>query len=217
MGVMDKIFKVGSGAVIISYAAMFALVILWTTVIFPEDLGTTKAGYMMIPSRKINGEAVASAVMLIPSLVEIISMYIVVHATSDKPRNMWSIIGVVAFLVDSGTDVFYKYQGHSVGEFVVVLTETLVIFTAMSEVLITAIVNEIIDGLPELKEAISHLSTNLVGDSVKNFGEAALGGSGGGGRPVSMQPRPPSAPRPQGGGGGSSGGRPREDSIFDRV
>ncbi len=118
------------GFILFAWPAGLLLMAL-ATVLMLEDYATSKAGYEMLPTNKVNTGLVIFTVAALPQLAQIVLFFIFGRDT----RKGWAILLAFAFFaVDLGTDSWYK-SGGDWGLIPLAIVESLFIFTLGSEVL----------------------------------------------------------------------------------
>lgn len=139
--------------------AIISVVLMW------EDYQTSRAGYMALPTLKVNSGLVTFAVAALPQVAQIVLFYIFGR---DTRRGWAGLLAIGFFLVDLGTDAWFKSGGQwSLAPLAIV--ESLFIFTLGSEVLFTIAVGFIAETFGEfvgvfgvfLREALDGIQTAL--------------------------------------------------------
>jgi hypothetical protein len=109
-------------------ACLISLAILW------EDYSTSLFGYQALPTRKAN-DWVIPMVAAMPQVFQVILFYAFLR---DTNTNKWALaLAFGLFLVDSGTDVYYKSNGFQSNLILLSVLETFTVYTLGSEVLFT--------------------------------------------------------------------------------
>lgn len=98
-----------------------------------EDYETSRAGYLALPTLKVNGGWVTFAVAALPQAGQIVLFYIFGR---DTRRGWAMMLALSLFLVDLGTDAWFKSSGQW-SLMPLAIVESLFIFTLGSEVLFT--------------------------------------------------------------------------------
>jgi len=122
-----------------------SLILMW------EDYATSHAGYLALPTQKVNNGWVTFAVAALPQVGQIVLFYIFGR---DTRRGWAALLAVLFFLADLGTDAWFKSSGMwSLMPLAVV--ESLFVFTLGSEVLFTIAVGFVAETFSEFLIAVS--------------------------------------------------------------
>jgi hypothetical protein len=109
------------------------LLVAFSVILMFEDYQTSRAGYLALPTQKVNNGWVTFAVAALPQVGQIVLFYIFGRNTK---RGWAALLAFVFFLADIGTDAWYK-SGQEWSLMPLALVESLFIFTLGSEVLFT--------------------------------------------------------------------------------
>lgn len=133
------------------------LLIIISGVLMLEDYRTSYAGYLRMPTLKVDNYFVPIAVAAIPQLGQIVMFFLFARDT----KNRWAlVISTILFLFDLGTDVTYKSSGD--WSLVPIATfESLAIFTLGSEVMFSMMAGFVLETWPEFMIEVSRLLSNL--------------------------------------------------------
>lgn len=133
---MTNIFKTisrnASTFIIFAWPLGLVLVAL-SLVLMYEDYATSKAGYEMLPTAKVNEAWVSFVVAALPQIGQIVLFYIFGR---DTRRGWAGILAFMFFAVDISTDVWFK-SNQDLWLFPIALVESLFVFTLGSEILFT--------------------------------------------------------------------------------
>jgi hypothetical protein len=135
------------------------ILVIISGVLMVEDYRTSYAGYLMMPTLKVDNYFVPIAVAAIPQLGQIVMFFLFARDT----RNRWAlIISAILFLFDIGTDVTYKSGGNwSLAP--VATFESLAIFTLGSEIMFSMMAGFVLETWPEFMIEVKRL-LSTVGD-----------------------------------------------------
>lgn len=147
----------GSTVVVPVYFAFIALLIIGVG-LWIEDYNTSYAGYAAFPTRKV-GEYVTWLVAALPQVGQIAFFYLYMNDTQKR----WSFFtAVLLFIVDIGTDVWYKMDGQ-VGLLPLAVVESFAIYTIGSEVAVTASFGMLLELFPDVWKATSEFFDRAMG------------------------------------------------------
>jgi hypothetical protein len=125
--------------------AALAIILMW------EDYATSKAGYLALPTQKVNSGYVILAVAALPQVGQIVLYYIFARDT----RKGWAaLLASIFFLADLGTDAWYKSAGQW-SLMPLAIAESLFVFTLGSEVLFTIALGFVAETFGEFVVALS--------------------------------------------------------------
>ncbi len=104
-----------------------------------QDYQTSRLGYLLLPSRKLDPETTAALVGLLPQAFQIALAW--VAATRRGGRRLVVVLWLLAFVPDYATDLYFKLEGAAwTGDALtdlaiafVTMAETFLLFTAGSE------------------------------------------------------------------------------------
>lgn len=123
-----------------------------------EDYATSKAGYLALPTQKVNSGWVIFAVAALPQVGQIVLYYIFARDT----RKGWSaLLASVFFLADLGTDSWYK-SGGDWSLMPLAIVESFFVFTLGSEVLFTIAVGFVAETFGEFVIAVSSFLKTVI-------------------------------------------------------
>lgn len=114
-------------------------------ILMMEDYATSRAGYLALPTQKVNSTWVTFAVAALPQAGQIVLFYIFGR---DTKRGWAALIALAFFVADLGTDAWFK-SGGAWGLMPLAIIESLFIFTLGSEVLFTISVGFVAEAFPE--------------------------------------------------------------------
>lgn len=119
--------------------AVFAVMTYIAVFLAVQDYQTSRLGYMLLPSQKVDPETTAALVGLLPQLLQIAMMW--VGATKPQARKLAIILWLVAFVPDFAADLMFKMNWAVQPEpylaaVVSTVIETLFLFTLGSEFLL---------------------------------------------------------------------------------
>ncbi len=127
------------------------LLVAFSIILMFEDYATSRAGYLALPTQKVNNGWVTFAVAALPQVGQIVLFYIFGR---DTRRGWAALLAACFFIVDLGTDAWFKSAGAwSLMPLAVV--ESLFVFTIGSEVLFTIAIGFIAETFGEFIMAIS--------------------------------------------------------------
>jgi hypothetical protein len=109
------------------------LLVAFSIILMFEDYQTSRAGYLALPTQKVNNGWVTFAVAALPQVGQIVLFYIFGRNTK---RGWAALLATVFFLADLGTDAWFK-SGGAWSLMPLAVAESLFIFTLGSEVLFT--------------------------------------------------------------------------------
>ncbi len=134
------------------------LLVALSVILMMEDYATSRAGYLALPTQKVNSTWVTFAVAALPQAGQIVLFYIFGRDT----KKGWAILMAGLFFVaDIGTDAWFK----SGGEWMMMplaLIESLFIFTLGSEILFTIAVGFVSESFPEFILALSNTARGTI-------------------------------------------------------
>lgn len=169
---MSNVFKQISGNIkpIVIFAWPLGVLLAGLAVILMfEDYATSKAGYLALPTLKVNEGYVVFAVAALPQVAQIVLYFIFARDT----RKGWAaVLATVFFLADLGTDAWYK-MGGDLGLLPLAIVESLFIFTLGSEVLFTIAMGFVVETFGDFIEALSAFIgtvTDACGSGMKILG-----------------------------------------------
>jgi hypothetical protein len=136
-------------------------------ILMMEDYATSRAGYLALPTLKVNSTWVTFAVAALPQAGQIVLFYIFGR---DTKRGWAAVVALAFFLADIGTDAWFKCGG-SLSLVPLAIVESLFIFTLGSEVLFTIAVGFVAEAFPEFIVAFFMLIKNVT-DSFRAAMEA---------------------------------------------
>jgi hypothetical protein len=104
-----------------------------------QDYQTSRAGYLLIPTTKLDAETTATIVGFLPQAFSMALMW--VYANRPRGRALVVVLWMLVFIPDFGTDFYFKVQGITwTGVFLddaimglLAVAETFFLFTAGSE------------------------------------------------------------------------------------
>jgi hypothetical protein len=121
------------------------VLVLLSVVLMMEDYATSRAGYEMLPTLKVNSGWVTLAVAALPQVGQIVLFYIFGR---DTKKGWAALLASIFFMADLMTDAWFK-SGGSWGLMPLAVVESLFIFTLGSEVLFTIAVGFVAETFPE--------------------------------------------------------------------
>jgi len=122
-----------------------SLILMW------EDYATSHAGYLALPTQKVNNGWVTFAVAALPQVGQIVLFYIFGR---DTRRGWAALLAALFFLVDLGTDAWFKSAG-TWSLMPLSIVESLFVFTLGSEVLFTIAVGFVAETFGEFLVGVS--------------------------------------------------------------
>ena len=127
------------------------LLVALSVILMFEDYATSRAGYLALPTQKVNSGWVTFAVAALPQVGQIVLFYIFGRDT----RRGWAVLLATGFfLVDLGTDAWFK-SGSAWSLMPLAIVESLFVFTIGSEILFTIAVGFVTETFGEFLMAIS--------------------------------------------------------------
>lgn len=125
-----------------SATLVFGIILVIAVFLSIQDYQTSRLGYLLIPSQKLDPELTATLVGMLPQAFQIALAW--VGATRKQGRRLVLALWLLAFMPDFLTDLAFKMDGVAwTGEFGkdvviagVVLAETLILYTGGSELMI---------------------------------------------------------------------------------
>lgn len=133
------------------------ILIIISGVLMLEDYRTSYAGYLRMPTLKVDNYFVPIAVAAIPQLGQIVMFFLFARDT----RNRWAlIISAILFCFDLGTDVLYK-SGGNWALAPIAIFESLAIFTLGSEVMFSMMAGFILETWPEFMVEVKRLLSTI--------------------------------------------------------
>jgi len=123
----------------VSAVLVFGFIMVAAVYLSVQDYQTSRLGYLLLPSQKLDPETTALFVGGLPQAFQIAAAWVM--ATRQRGRKLALLLFLFAFLPDFGSDVYFKMQGVLwSGDFVAdalitlsVLFETFFLFTFGSE------------------------------------------------------------------------------------
>ena len=151
---MTNIFKrISSKAspIILFAWPLGCLLVALAVILMFEDYATSKAGYLALPTQKVNSGYVIFAVAALPQVGQIVLYYIFARDT----RKGWSaLLAGLFFLADLSTDAWFK-SGGDWSLMPLAIAESIFIFTLGSEVLFTIAVGFVAETFGEFIVSLS--------------------------------------------------------------
>jgi len=123
-----------------------------------EDFRTSQAGYLAIPTVKIDYDWVPLVVAGLPQGVKIVAGY---WLLKDQNRRWLKTLWLSFFIVDVGTDTIFK-SGGSWELAPLALVESVLIYTIGSEIIFTLMVGFLVETFEEFSRAIAGLFKSLM-------------------------------------------------------
>jgi hypothetical protein len=154
------------------------VLVLLSVVLMMEDYATSRAGYEMLPTLKVNNGWVTLAVAALPQVGQIVLFYIFGR---DTKKGWAALLASIFFLADLSTDAWFK-SGGAWNLMPLAIVESLFIFTLGSEVLFTIAVGFVAETFPEFIITSSAMTKAIM--NALQTGLEALGigdGNNGGG------------------------------------
>jgi hypothetical protein len=143
------------------------LLMALSVVLMAEDYATSKAGYEMLPTAKVNTGLVTFTVAALPQLAQIVLFFIFGRDT----KKGWAVLlASVFFLADLGTDSWYK-AGGSWSMMPLAILESLFIFTLGSEVLFSIAAGFVAETFADFVVAFAFFLKSAM-DAVGHLGKA---------------------------------------------
>jgi hypothetical protein len=134
------------------------LLVAFSIILMFEDYATSRAGYLALPTHKVNSDWVTFAVAALPQVGQIVLFYIFGRDT----RRGWAVLlATVFFLADLGTDAWFK-SGGAWSLMPLAVIESLFIFTLGSEVLFTIAAGFVAETFQEFLLAGSGLLRGII-------------------------------------------------------
>lgn len=146
---------------------MGCLLVGLAVILMMEDYATSRAGYLALPTLKVNSTWVTFAVAALPQAGQIVLFYIFGR---DTKRGWAALFAFLFFLADIGTDAWFKCGGN-LRLVPLAIVESLFIFTLGSEVLFTIAVGFVAEAFPEFIVAAFALIKNTT-DAFKSAMDA---------------------------------------------
>ena len=158
----NSIRKNKAVTILIWLAAVFGLVI--SLMLMYEDYCTSRAGYIAIPTLKINDYTIA-VVPILPSLIAFMAGWVwftmdVNDKNDRRTRAAYFMLTAVCLLVDIGTDVIYKIGGNW-GNVLWAIGEAFFIYTIGSEVLLGASFGLVLDLFPDMLKSLGWVISSI--------------------------------------------------------
>ena len=123
--------KVNNSPAIIGVFLVFTALLGISIVLIWEDFTTSLFGYQQVPTKKVN-EYLPYLVAALPQLVQIGLAYLAI----ERKNPYYLLVAFVFFLIDVGTDVYYKsYGGQSNWLVMIAFLESMSLYTLGSEIL----------------------------------------------------------------------------------
>lgn len=119
-------------------------------VLMMEDYATSRAGYLALPTQKVNSDWVTFAVAALPQVGQIVLFYIFGR---DTRRGWAALLATSFFMVDLSTDAWFK-SGGDWSLMPLAVVESLFIFTLGSEMLFTIAVGFVTEAFPDFMVAL---------------------------------------------------------------
>ncbi|MDX1522329.1 MAG: hypothetical protein R3264_11930, partial [Anaerolineae bacterium] len=145
------------------------LLIVFSIILMYEDYLTSRAGYLALPTLKVNNGWVTFAVAALPQVGQIVLFYIFGR---DTRRGWAALMAFIFFAADLGTDSWFK-SGGQLSLIPLAVVESLFIFTLGSEVLFTIAVGFVTETFHEFMLAGSNFikgALDAVTHSLENLG-----------------------------------------------
>ncbi len=180
---MSNLYKqMGSTAhqIIIFMFPLAIVVCAISVILMIEDYRTSLAGYLMMPTSKVNHDIVPIAVAALPQFAQILLMYVGFRDTSKR----WAIfMAFFLFLIDTGTDVYFKANG-SWGLVPLATLESIAIFTVGSEILFAISVGFIVETFGDFMASVGVFVASVIQaiNAVIESVMGSLGNQGGNGK-----------------------------------
>lgn len=158
----NSIRKNKAVTIIIWCAALVGLVI--SGMLMYEDYCTSRAGYIAIPTAKVN-DYTLNVVPILPSLIAFIAgwMWFTVDAKDKedrRARSAYFMLAALCLLVDIGTDVIYKVNGDWRNVFWA-FGESLFIYTIGSEMLLGLSFGLVLDLFPDMLKSVGWVISSI--------------------------------------------------------
>jgi len=142
--IFKKIEKNTSSFIIFAWPLGIVL-LCFACVLMYEDYATSKAGYEMLPTAKVNQDWIPFIVAALPQVGQIVLFFIFGR---DTKKSWAGILAFAFFAVDISTDVWFK-SNQDYWLFPIAFIESLFIFTLGSEVLFTIALGFITESFAE--------------------------------------------------------------------
>lgn len=121
---------------------VFGLIFLCAAFLTVQDYQTSRLGYLLLPTQKLDPDTTAALVGLLPQALQVAFVWLA--ATKPKARNLSMLLWFVAFLPDFATDLYFKQQTlqwsgellPDLGMGLVSWAETLLLYTLGSELML---------------------------------------------------------------------------------
>jgi hypothetical protein len=154
--------KVGGGPLAIPLTLVFIAMFAVAIIISYGDYTSSRLGYMMLPTRKTSA-AVIWAVALVPQLGQIGFSYAWGRdwRTNRQLAFISLFTAVSLFLVDVGTDVYFKAAGQGTEAWLVAIPESILLFTLGSEIMLVVSFGMLVQLLPEFVAQAQQLAERL--------------------------------------------------------
>jgi hypothetical protein len=145
---MSDIFKrtAGNAKPFIVFAwPLGVLLVGLSLILMLEDYATSRAGYLALPTQKVNSDWVTFAVAALPQVGQIVLFYIFGR---DTRRGWAALLASSFFVTDLATDAWFK-SGGEWSLMPLAAVESLFIFTLGSEMLFTIAVGFVAEAFPD--------------------------------------------------------------------
>lgn len=143
------------------------LLMALSVVLMVEDYQTSRAGYEMLPTHKVNSGLVIFCVAALPQLAQIVLFFIFGR---DTKKGWALILAGIFFAADLGTDAWYK-SGGAWGLLPLATVESLFIFTLGSEVLFSIAAGFVAETFADFVVAFAFFLKSAM-DAIGHLGKA---------------------------------------------
>jgi len=149
-------------AMLLVFLVLVALLAV-SVFLFVTDYITSVQGYFLLGTQRVS-TAEAWFVGALPQLVQVAFGFMAL----ERRNKLLAGIAAAAFVVDVGTDVAFRVGGAAeAGIYFVALLQSVLLFTLGSEFLLIASLENIIEYLPDVLEAMAVSSNRLVSSFTK--------------------------------------------------
>ncbi len=170
-------------AMLLVFLVLVALLAI-AVFLFVTDYITSVYGYFRLQTQSVFA-AEAWFVGALPQLVQVAFGFMAL----ERRNWLFAALAGAALLVDVGTDVVYRVgDASSVAIYATALLQSLILFTLGSEFLLVASLENIVEYLPDVLEAMA-LSSSRLADSVTRVADTIGEDADTGGRRVARSKR----------------------------
>ena len=154
--------KFKNSSLAIPLTLVFMVMFAVACVISYGDYTSSRLGYMMLPTRKTSA-AVIWAVALVPQIGQIGFSY--AWGREWKTNKKLALVSfgtaISLFLVDVGTDVYFKSAGQGTEAWLVAIPESIILFTLGSEIMLVVSFGMLTQLFPEFVYQCSLIAHRL--------------------------------------------------------